>query len=178
MNNNKPAIRHIFSFLMFLLPLIFSMAGCAKHAAPTAAKVEKETSSTVARETPAAISKLEDSLTAAWRLDRIEMPDMLDKATSFGSQAERDNMNQKISKYQEQMKGLTVTFTADKKFTSSYNNQSDVGTWRLTKQNDIETMSNTTNSITAFQFISLTGNTLVVKYNPGDALLLMTFIKK
>lgn len=178
MNNNKPDIRSTFSFLMLLLPLIFSMAGCTKHIAPTAAKVEKQSTSAVAMETPTAIGKLEDSLIAVWALNRIETTDMLDKSASFGSQSERDKINQKITKYQEQLKGLTVTFSADKKFHSSYNSQTDVGTWRLTKQKDIETMSNTTNSITSFQFVSLTDNTLVVKYNPGDVLLLMTFIKK
>jgi hypothetical protein len=155
----RPALTALF--------ILFTI-GCSRHAAPTATKSSKP-------EAPS--GNMTGLLTGVWRLDKIEAPDMMDKMSSFGSQAERDAMLQGISKYQDAMKGLKVTFSKDSTYESAYNGQSDIGTWRVKRQ-EIETVSKLSGTVNVFQIVSANNTTLIVKYNPGDAMLLMTFIKQ
>ena len=103
-NKNKFNIGSVFTILIVLAALL-SGTGCTKHAAPTAAKTETQTTSTTAL-APAAVGRLEDSLVAVWKLDKVEMPGAIEKATTFGSQAERDALAQKLAKYQETLAAL------------------------------------------------------------------------
>lgn len=175
-NKNKLNIGSVFSILI-VLAVLLSGTGCTKHAAPTAAKAETPAKTTTAL-APAAVGKLEDSLVAVWKLDKIEMPGAIDKATTFGSQAERDALDQKLTKYQEILKGLTVTFSADKKFQSIYGGQKDAGTWTVNRLGEVETVGLGSGILSTYQIVSIYATKLVVNYSAGDMQLLMTFYKK
>ncbi len=179
-NNKNKADLKFFALLILLLPLL-SM-GCTKHYAANITQVTKPSAAPIVTEsvsdTVAIGGTLGDTLTGIWKLDKIEIPGMLDNMTSFTSQNVKDDMNQRLNKYQEGLKGLTVTFDHGGSYQSVYSGQSDVGTWKVNDQREIITVSKVTSGVSNFEILSVSRRTLLVKYNPGDGVLLLTLLKK
>jgi hypothetical protein len=157
--------------LFFVLPialLILSAGtGCTKHHADN-----------ITQSAQSKGKSLEDSLTGVWKLDRIEIPAAIGNVAAFGSASEREKTDETLTKYQEALKGMVVTFNADKSFQSAYNGNSDVGMWKVSPQGEIETTSKVSDKSSIFQRVSITNSTLAVKYISTDGALLMTFLKK
>jgi hypothetical protein len=155
---------------LFVLPIVLLVlsagAGCTKHHADNITKGQSKGKS------------LEDSLAGVWKLDRIEIPAAIGNVAAFGSATEREKTDETLAKYQEALKGMVVTFNNDKTFQSVYNGNSDVGTWKVSPQGEIETTSKLTDKPSIFQRVSVTNSTLAVKYISTDGALLMTFMKK
>jgi len=156
--------------LFFALPIILLMlsagTGCTKHHADNITQGRSKGKS------------LEDSLAGVWKLDRIEIPSAVGNVAAFGSAAERQKTDETLAKYQETLKGMTVTFNSDKTFQSVYSGISDLGTWTVSPQGDITATSKLTNRASTFQRVSVTNSELSVKFISADGTLLMTFLKK
>ena len=163
---NKPGLRLFFVLPIALLILAAGM-GCTRYHADNITQSAQPKG-----------KSLEDSLTAVWKLDRIEVPDAVGNVAAFGSQTERQKTDETLAKYQETLKGMTVTFNADKTFQSAYNGNSDVGTWKASPQGQIETLSKLSDKLSVFQRVTLTNSALTVKFISADGALLMTFFKK
>ena len=158
---------NLFFVLSITLLILSAGTGCTRHHADN-----------ITQSAQSKGKSLEDSLTGVWKLDRIEVPTAIGNVAAFGSAAERQKTDETLAKYQEALKGMVVTFNSDKSFQSVYNGNSDVGTWKVSPQGEIETISKLSDKSSTFQRVSVTNSTLVVKYISSDGVLLMTFLKK
>lgn len=156
----------LFLALPIALLILSAGAGCTKHHADNITQGQSKGKS------------LEDSLTGVWKLDRIEIPTAIGNIAAFGSAAERQKTDETLAKYQEALKGMTVTFNSDKTFQSAYNGNSEIGIWKVSPQGEIQTTSKLSDKSSTFQRVSVTNSTLAVKYISADGALLMTFLKK
>lgn len=160
--------------------LLVALSSCTRHyaAATTAAPVEKN-SAPVAAVPPAhtdtvAGPTLRDSLIGTWHLRTVELEDAVNTLSSYGSQTERDQMMQKQKQFQDALRGLTATFSADSTYTSAYSGQKDSGTWRVTRRRGLDTISKTDGSPSSYRVRSVTPSTLVVLLDASDVKLLLT----
>ncbi len=160
--------------------LLTGLSSCTKHyaAATTAAPVEKrpEPAAAVAPAHTDTIAgpALRDSLIGTWRLRTVELDDAVSTLSSYGSQAERDQMVQKQKQFQDALKGLTATFSADSTYTSGYSGQKDSGTWRVTRRRGLDTISKTDGNPSSYLVRTVTASTLVVLLDASDVKLVLT----
>lgn len=161
--------------VMGVIFLLLGFSACSKHQVPTVTKVTPaSTSATLVADTLKAAT-LADSLIGIWKIRKTEIDNAMDKMTTYGSQTERDEMLKKQAQYQEAFLGLTTTFKADNSFQSVFSGQSDVGTWRVTRQREIETISRVTDNASVFKIRSITNTNLTVNYDAAGVLLVLTF---
>jgi hypothetical protein len=166
-----------YSFIVIAILFVAFSEGCAKHNAPTAAKVEK----TETKEAPPSgqATTTTDALVGIWKLDKIEIPDMAEKMSAFGNQASKDAMTQTLALYQNSLQGLTVTFNKDGTYQSVYASQSDIGTWTLSAKKEIRAISKVTSNILVYELVAQDATSIKVKFDTSDGnSLWMTFLKK
>ncbi len=167
--------------------LIAGMSSCTKHyatattaAAPAAATspVAEKKAEPVAT-TPLTVDtttgpSLHDSLVGTWRLRTVELDNAVTTLSSYGTQAERDQMVEKQKQFQDALKGLVATFAADGTYTSGYAGNKDAGTWRVTRRRGLDTISKTDGNSSSYQVQSVTASTLVVLLDASDVKLVLT----
>jgi hypothetical protein len=155
---------------------IVAASSCTRHYAN--AVTSKPAASAPATSDTLTSANLADSLIGTWKIKQTEIPQMVDKMTTYGSQTEKDDMIQKQKQYQSEFMSLTATFRGDRTYETSYNGQSDIGTWRINRKKELEAMSGMSGSAMTFQVQSLSRGVLVAKYEGADITLLLTFIKQ
>lgn len=157
------------------------ISACTRHLAPVANGQHTAPPSIAATPIQPDTLKsvnLTDSLIGTWKIKTTEIEKSLEKMTTYGSQTERDEMIKKQQKYQAAFLGLTTTFKKDMTFESVFNGQSDIGTWRVNRMGEIETVGRASGNTSNFQIHSLIGNVLVVKYEVEGSTMLLTFVKQ
>ena len=160
------------------------ITSCTKHVAsattavvPTvSAKQEHEAAAVTppAKDSIPAGPGLRDSLVGTWKLRLVELDDAVGTLSSYGSQAERDQMMEKQKQFQAALKGLTSTFNADNTYSSAYGNQKDAGTWRVSRGRGLDTFSNTDGVPASYKVRTVTTSTLVVLLDAADVKLVLT----
>ena len=180
-NKKRCAYRfHIVKLLLLWCVLVVMSASCSRHIAQAV---------TTQNSVPAAIPEtgkadtltaaaLTDSLIGKWKIRKTEIAQVMNKMTTYGSQAERDEMQHKQQEYQNEFLSLTTTFSSDKTYQSTFNGQSDVGTWRVSRKMEIETISKVSGYAMSFQVESLNQGVLVTRYEAPDLVLLLTFVRQ
>jgi hypothetical protein len=119
-----------------------------------------------------------DSLIGSWKLSKVESPTVTEKMTTYASQVERDDLSEKLKNAQAAFAGLYCTFNKDMSYTSLYAGQTDLGTWRVTKRGEIETMSRINSDATSFKIVSLDSRTLRVSVESSGVVLVLTLLKQ
>lgn len=163
------------SIIILAIILVAFSTGCTKHNTPTAVKVENN------EKAPAAglATTTEEALVGSWKLDKIEIPNVAEKMSAFGNQANKDAMNKNLALYQTSLQGLAVTFNKDGTYQSQYSGQSDVGTWTLSAKKEIRTTSKVTNNVLVYELVAQDATSIKVQLNTNDGnILWMTFLKK
>jgi hypothetical protein len=167
-----------YSIIIIAIILVTLSTGCAKHNTPTAAKVENKEKK-AENPTPGTATTTNDALVGIWKLDKIEIPNMAEKMSAFGNQANKDAMTQTLTQYQTSLQGLTVTFNKDGTYQSQYASQSDVGTWTLIDQKQIKAVSKVSSNVLVYQLIAQDATSIKVQFSTdATTTLWMTFLKK
>jgi hypothetical protein len=164
--------------IVSVLILLVGISACSKHQVPTVAKVEPIAIVAAPKVDSVRAPSLTDSLIGKWKIRKTEIDNAMDKMTTFGSQTERDELLKKQTQYQEAFLGLTTNFKSDSTFQSVFSGQSDIVTWRVTRQREIETVSKVTDNASIFKIRSISERTLVVNYDASGVLLVLTFDKQ
>lgn len=157
-----------------------AMTSCTKHYAaaatttPTDKKSEPVAIAPPARLDTVAGGTLRDSLVGTWKLRTAELDNAVNLLSSYGSQVQRDQMLDKQKQFQQELKGLVVTFKGDNTYVSGYGGQTDSGTWRVTRTRALDTMSQSGSTPSSYQVRSVSASTLVVLLDANDLKLLIT----
>jgi hypothetical protein len=160
--NNAP-------FAALIIVSLMAGMGCTKHYANNITQVKPTASAS-------STTSLAEMLHGTWKLDRIDVP--AESTNASGSQAEKDAQGLRITKYQNVLRGLNVIFKDDGTYQMIINGQSDIGTWKVKEPNNIEGLSKTTKMSVEFQNATVAGDTLTVKYDPGDGPMLIILLKQ
>lgn len=179
--------RASFFKVVALVGIIAGLSSCTKHyatattatpaaaAAPSAEKKAEPVATTPPTTADTTSSgSLRDSLVGTWRLRLVELDNAVSTLSSYGSQAERDQMMEKQKQFQDALKGLVAIFAADNTYTSSYGGNKDSGTWRVTRRRGLDTISKTDGNPTSYQVRTVSASTLVVLLDASDVKLLLT----
>ena len=119
-----------------------------------------------------------DSLAGTWKLAKVESPTVAEKMTGYASQIEREELMDKLKNAQGAFAGLICTFNKDMSYISVYGGETDLGTWRLTRHREIETMSKIKSEATSFKVEYLDSHTLKVSAESTGVILLLTLVKQ
>jgi hypothetical protein len=170
MTNKKPRKFYLPCAVVIIL---FMAAGCTKHYAGNVTATGTAASSSVTS-APA----LTNYLIGSWVVSKIEIPEMAAKMSSFTNEADRMQMNSKMDIYRNALAGLSTTLNKDGTFESSVGGKTDKGTWVAKTKDQIEVTSQVNGMVYQYQVVHVNSTELAVKYNAGDALLLLTFNRK
>ena len=140
--------------------------------------LSQEKSALVSKNDSLTPSALTDSLIGRWKIKNTQIEQVVEKMTSYGSQAERDRILEKQQQFQSDFLSLSSVFKQDKTYESTFAGQSDIGTWRVTRKLEIETMSKVNGYGMTFKVLSLDHGILVTRYDGPDIVLLLTFVRQ
>jgi|GEM_PF-3671938 len=122
----------------------------------------------------------EDSLVGTWDMTNLDMPDVRTQIAAASSQTEKDLLLSKIVQYQNQTSGMSITMGRDYSYTAARNGKSKSGTWKVNANREIIThiTSRETPKDDVVSIMKVDSHTLIVKYNNGTDVFIVTYTRR